>query len=189
MRLHQDRTEVVSIFFDPKTWVKKIAPENKLKKLVKGNLTLKKAALNFANGIAEADDISIKLNKKAITDVALKTVRDYQQREAKAAVDAGFDAGAGKDLAEEIVDDPKLLIQRVQNQVVFQVHTAIKTQYKGQRGRWLPSSAEEPRPEHQKNYGKEYVIGEGIDGVEPGDEWGCQCGVEILTDETQLELS
>lgn len=179
----------MSIVFDPKSWVKKVAPDRKIKKLLKSNLTLKKAALNFANGISEADDISIKLNKKQITSVALKTVNDYQQREAKAAVDAGFDNAAGKELGDEIVDDPKLLIQRVQNQVVFQVHTQIKTQYAGQRARWLPSSAEEPRPKHQKNYGKEYVIGEGIDGVEPGDEWGCQCGVEILTNETELDLS
>ena len=179
----------MSIFFDPKSFVEKVAPPEKLKKLVKGNLTLKKSALSFATGIAEADDISIKLDKKKITDVALKTVRDYQQREAKAVVDADFDSDAGKALASQIVDDPKLLVNRVQNQVIFQVHTEIKKQYGGQRARWLPSSAEEPRPEHQLNYGKEYIIGEGINGVEPGDEWGCQCGVEILTDETQLDLS
>lgn len=179
----------MSIIFDPKSWVKKIAPESKIKRLVKSNLTLKKAALSFASGISEADDISIKLNKKKISEVALKTVDEYQKREAKATAENDFDPQAGKELAAEIVKDPKQLIQRVQNQVVFQVHSAIKSQYAGKRARWLPSSAEEPRPEHQKNYGKYYIIGEGIDGVEPGDEWGCQCGMEIETDENQLELS
>jgi hypothetical protein len=98
----------------------------------------------------------------------------------------GSDAG---ELKDEIMADPKQLIQRVQNEVVFQIHEGIKTKYRGQKGRWLPSDAEDPRPEHQKNYGKVYTIGEGIDGVEPGDEYGCKCGVEIITDETELDLS
>lgn len=178
----------MSIIFDPNTFVKKIAPPAKIKKLLKGNLTVKKSALSFATGIAEADDIAVKLDKKAITDVALKTVRGYQERQAKAIVDAGFDRAAGTEVKDEILDDPKQLIQRVQNEVVFQVHEKIKDQYAGQKARWLPSDAEEPRPEHQLNYGKVYVIGEGINGVEPGDEPGCRCGVEILTNEDQLQL-
>lgn len=185
----------MSIIFDPKSFVEKVAPQTKLKRLVKGNLTLKKTALNFANGISEADDISIKLDKKKIADVALKTIRSYQEREARAIVAAAFDSDAGKELVAEIVDDPKLLINRVQNEVIFQVHNEIKSQYAGKRGRWLPSSAIEPRPLHAKFYGKEYIIGEGLPAgdngeiVEPGDEYGCQCGVEILTDDTTLDLS
>jgi hypothetical protein len=170
----------VSIVFDPAKLLKKIAPEKKVKRLLKGNLSLKKTALSFV------DDMDF-LNRKRVTDVALKTVRAYQERRAKAAADAGTKA-AGKELQAEILDDPKLLIQRVQNEVVFQVHQGIKEKYAGRRARWLPSSANEPRPEHQLNYGKEYEIGEGIDGVEPGDEYGCQCGVEILGSETKLDL-
>lgn len=178
----------MSIVFDPKSFVSKIAPERRIKKLLGKNISLKKSALSFASGIAEADDISVKLDKKAITSVALKTVKAYQMREAKAVADAGFDRSAGAEVRRELAADPKQLIQRVQSEVIFQVHEKIKEQYAGQRARWLPSDAQEPRPEHQLNYGKEYVIGEGIDGVEPGDEYGCQCGVEILTNETELEL-
>lgn len=178
----------MSIIFDPKTFAKKIAPERRIKKMLGKDLTLKRAALSFASGIKEAEDISVKLDRKKITDVALKTVGAYQMREAKAQADAGLDASAGEDIVKGIVKDPKLLIQRVQGEIIFQVHDKIKKQFKGKRARWLPSEAVEPRPEHQKNYGKEYVIGEGIDGVEPGDEYGCQCGVEILTDETELTL-
>lgn len=178
----------MSIVFDPKEFANKIAPPAKIKKMLKPDLTIKRTALSFANGLAEAEDISVKLNKKKLADVALKTVRAYQEREAKASVDAGFDRSAGAEEAAAIRKNPKQLIQRVQNELIFQVHSKIKKQYAGQRARWLPSDSEEPRPEHQLNYGKTYIIGEGIDGVEPGDEYGCNCGVEILTNETELEL-
>jgi len=170
----------MSIVFDPSKFVRKFAAGKKVKRLLKDNLSLKKTALSFV------DDLDF-INKKRVTDVALKTVKAYQERRAKAAAEAGTKA-AGKEVQGEILDDPRLLIQRVQNEVVFQAHQGIKDKYAGKRARWLPSSANEPRPEHQLNYGKTYVIGEGIDGVEPGDEYGCQCGVEILVSETKLNL-
>lgn len=134
-------------------------------------VTLKKSALTF---LSNNDDL---IDPKDIAKIALKTIKGYQKR-----IDDDPDQKA------EILDDPKQLIQRVQNAVIFQVHDEIKQSYGGEKARWLPSSADEPRPEHQINYGKVYIIGEGIGGVEPGDEYGCQCGVEILVDETQLEL-
>lgn len=178
----------MSIVFDPKSFAEKIAPERKIKKLLKKNLTLKKTALSFASGVQEAEDISVKLNKSKITDVALKTVRAYQEREAKETAESDFDKAAGEELAADLVKNPLQLIQRVQGEIIFQVHEKIKKQHAGKRAIWLPSDADEPRPEHQLNYGKEYEIGVGIDGVEPGDEYGCKCGVEILTDETELTL-
>lgn len=176
----------MSIFFDPKDMLKKIAPAAKVKNMVSSRMGLKRSALAFVDRAADKD-VGV-LDKKAVADVARRTVRGYQERIAKAVVQADFDRKAGKEVKEEILDDPKQLIQRVQNEIVFQVHDKIKTQYRGQRARWLPSDAEEPRPEHQANYGKEYIIGEGINGVEPGDEFGCRCGVEILVNETSLEL-
>lgn len=131
----------------------------------------------------------IPIDNGSLAKVARKTLNGYKERIAKAIVDNKFERSAGTEEKNAILDDPKQLIQRVQNEVVYQVHQGIKEKYSGQKARWLPSDAEEPRPEHQANYGKVYVIGEGIDGVEPGDEWGCKCGVEILTDETQLDLS
>lgn len=161
--------------------LRKIAPKAKIERMLKSGVTLKKTALNFIDSVDFID-------KKAVAEVALKTVKSYQQRVAKAVVDADFDKSAGAAIKSEILDDPKLLIQRVQNEVILQVHDKIKEKYAGERARWLPSDADEPRPEHQANYGKIYIIGEGIDGVEPGDEIGCKCGVEILVNETQLKL-
>lgn len=176
----------MSIKFLPEEMVKKIASPAKIKRMVSSKMSLKRTALSFVDRAADSD-VGV-LDKKAVASVVRKTISGYQERVAKATVDAGFEKEAGAEVQAAILSDPKQLIQRVQNEIVFQVHEKIKTQYAGQRARWLPSDAEEPRPEHQKNYGKEYVIGEGVDGVEPGDEWGCKCGVEILTNETQLSL-
>ena len=165
----------MSIIFDPRNMLKRIAPVRKVEKILSGRVTVKKTALSFLDDVEGID-------KGQVLDVALKTVKGYKERIKAAGEDAG-------DLKGEILDDPRQLIQRVQNEIVFQMHEGIKRNYGGQKARWLPSDADEPRPEHQLNYGKEYIIGEGIDGVEPGDEYGCKCGVEILTDETQLDLS
>ncbi len=160
----------MTIKFDPAQILKKIAPAKKVEKLLTSKLTLKKAALSFVS------DFDF-LDKKAIAKVALKAIKSY-----KARVEDDPDQKA------DIIDDPALLVQRVQNEVIYQVHNEIKDRYAGEFAVWLPSSALEPRPEHQLNYGQTYQIGVGIDGVEPGDEYGCQCGSEILVDDSSLDL-
>lgn len=171
----------MSIIFDPRSMLKKIASPRKIEKMISKKVTVKRAALGFLDDVEGID-------KSQVLDVALKTVNSYQQRIAKAQVDAGFEKEAGTVIKDQILDDPKLLIQRVQNDLIWQMHEGIKRNYAGQRARWLPSDADDPRPEHQLNYGKEYIIGEGIDGVEPGDEPGCKCGVEILDENGPLDL-
>lgn len=165
----------MSIIFDPRNMLKKIAPVKKVEKLLTGKVTVKKTALRFLDDVEGID-------KSQVLDVALKTIKGYKKR-IKAADDLS------DEVKGEILDDPKQLIQRVQNEIVFQMHEGIKRNYGGQRARWLPSDADEPRPEHQLNYGKEYTIGEGINGIEPGDEYGCKCGVEILNENGSLDLS
>lgn len=166
------------IVYDPKDMLKKIAPESKIKKLVSSRLTLKKTALNFVDAVDFID-------KKSVSKIALKTIDSYQKRVANEQVQAGFDSSAGKDLEKEILSDPKQLIQRVQNEVVFQVSNAIKENYDGENYEWLPSDAEEPDPEHQLNYGKIFTIG---DGEMPGERIGCRCGMRILVKQTKLNL-
>lgn len=171
----------LSIIYDPSKIIKKIAPEAKIKRLVSRNMGLKRSALSFVNDLDFID-------KKAVARVAMKTVKGYKERIANATIAAGFERSAGKAVKDEIIDSPKQLVQRVQNEVLFQVKEEIKTKYRGEMARWLPSDAEEPDPEHQLNYGKTYVVGEGINGEEPGDRYGCRCGVEILVNETELKL-
>lgn len=169
----------MAIIFDPKAMLKKLAPEAKIKRMISSGVTLKKAALSFVD-----TDL---IDKKSVADVALKTIRGYQERIAKAQAESG-EKSSGDPIEAEILADPKQLIQRVQNEMIFQIHQKIQETYAGETGVWLPSDADEPRPEHQLNYGKEYIIGQGIDGIEPGDEPGCMCGVEIKVKQTSLEL-
>lgn len=157
----------MSFKYDPAELLKKIAPERKIKKMLTKKLTLKKAALSFV------DDIDF-IDKKSVSRVALKTVKGYQSRVAEETA-----------TKSDLLDDPAQLIQRVQNEIIFQISGEIKDKYDGSQYVWLPSSADEPRPEHQLNYGLTFTIG---DGEMPGEDYGCQCGMEILTDDTQLNL-
>lgn len=157
----------MSIIYDPKSFAQKIMSDKKIKSLLKGNLSLKKAAFKLT------DKFDI-IDKKDVVDVALKTVSDYKQR-----------IKLDPTLKDEILDDPKQLIQRVQNNILFQVKETIKTTYEGEQYTWLPSDAEEPDPEHQLNYGKVFTVG---DGEMPGDRYGCRCGMEILVKESTLDL-
>ncbi len=106
--------------------------------------------------------------------IALKTIKGYRQR-----------VNEDPELKEEILSDPAQLVQRVQNEVVFQVADEIKSSYGGESYTWLPSDADEPDPEHQLNYGKIFQVG---DGEMPGDRYGCKCGMEIHVDESSLSL-
>jgi uncharacterized protein YneF (UPF0154 family) len=166
----------MSFVYDPTKIANKYASKKKVKKLLKKNLSLNRTALNFV------DQVDV-LSKKDITDVALKTIKSYKKR-----------IKEDPSITKELIADPRQLVQRIQNEVILQVHSEIKDKYAGKRARWLPSDADEPRPLHAKAYGKYYIIGEGLpvgeDGsnVEPGDEYGCRCGVEVITDETSLEL-
>lgn len=165
------------ITYDPKKMLQKVAPERKVKKLLTKDIDLKKTALSFLSDVDFID-------KKAVTSVALKTVRGYQERIAKEQAEAG-QKSAGADIEEAIKKNPALLINRVQNEVVFQISKEIRSAYEGEFYIWLPSDADEPDPEHQANYGKKFMIG---DGEMPGERIGCRCGMEILVKEDELKL-
>jgi len=155
------------IVYDPTKVLRKLAPETKIERALTGRLSLKKTALSFTSKFDILDD-------KAIAKVALKTIKAYKKR-----------AKGDPEIRAEIKADPAQLIQRVQNEVIFQVKEELKDRYSGEFYIWLPSDADEPDPEHQLNYGKKFQVG---DGEMPGDRIGCRCGMEILTDDTQLEL-
>lgn len=157
----------MSIKYEPSKILGKIASKKKVEKLVSKRLSLKRSALAFT----EAFDF---LDRKAIEKVALKTIKGYKQR-----------VKDDPDLKGELVADPRQLVQRVQNEVILQITDEIKERYAGEFYTWLPSDAEEADPEHQLNYGKKFQIGV---GEMPGERIGCRCGIEILVDETELDL-
>ena len=166
----------MAIVYDPKKMLKKIAPAKKVENMISKKVTLKKTALTFINKVDFLD-------KDAVAEVALKTVRGYQERIARAQAE-NLDRSAGEEIESDILDDPRQLIQRVENEVVTQISERIRTNYAGERYEWLPSDAE-PDPEHQLNYGRIFVIGE---GEQPGDRYGCRCGMRILTEDDELQL-
>lgn len=166
----------MSIIYDPKKILRKIAPDSKVEKLLSKKLTLKKAALSFI------DDIDF-IDKKNVADVAMKTIKAYKKRIKTERKEAS--ASDAADLKDEILDDPKMLINRVQNEIITQVADGIKDKYDGEFYEWLPSDADEPDPEHQLNYGETFQVGV---GEMPGDRYGCRCGMRILVAEDELAL-
>ena len=163
----------MSIIYDPSDFLKRSAPKKKIKKAMTKSASLKRAALAFVNAFTFVDS-------ESITRVALNTVASYKARLGK------LEGDALKAAKLAIIANPKLLIQRVQNEVLTQVSGEIKNKYAGEFYTWLPSSAGEADPEHQLNYGKKFQIGV---GEQPGDRYGCQCGMEILVNEEELNLT
>lgn len=119
------------------------------------------------------------LSKKKVEEVAIKVIRSY-----KDSVESDMEDGLTKSEAvDEALNGKKLMVQRVQDLATIEVAKQVKRHYRGERYEWLPSSANEPDPLHQLNYGKRFWIGK---GEMPGDRYGCQCGMRILIEEDVL---
>ncbi len=87
--------------------------------------------------------------------------------------------------AKDVLGEKNLMVSRVQNAIVQEVSQEIKDTYRGEAYIWLPSTAAVPDETHQQNYGLIFVIGK---GEQPGERFGCQCGMEILVKERTLAL-
>ena len=160
----------MSIIYEPEKLLEKIATDKRIKRMIDRNLDLNKTALAFTKAF---DFIS----STEVAKVAIKTIKDYEKR-----VKDPNNPATKKDIKK----NPKQLIQRVQNSLVFQISKSIKKNYRGKKYEWLPSNADDPDPTHQLRYGKIYTVGK---GEMPGERYGCKCGMRILTDEEELNLS
>lgn len=166
----------MAIVYDPKQMLRNVAPDAKIKRLTSRRLDFKRAALDFISDVPFID-------KSKVTELTLKTLKSYRERVALET--AADDKAAGSALEKQLAQSPMQLIQRVQNEVVWQFTQEIKSQYEGEKYEWLPSDASEPDPEHQLLYGTVRTVG---DGEMPGDRIGCRCGMRILVKETELKL-
>lgn len=164
----------MSIRYLPTELLKKIAPKKAIEKLVTNKLTLNRAALSM---VSKATVIS----KKNVETVALKVIKSYKA----SFKDEVADGASAAEATEEALNDRKLLTQRVQNNVIFQIKEEIADQYSGEYYEWLPSDAETPDALHQLNYGETFQIGV---GEMPGDRYGCRCGMNILVPDKKLSL-
>ncbi len=77
------------------------------------------------------------------------------------------------------------MVSRVKSAILNQVSKDIKEKYRGEAYIWLPSTATVPDEKHALNYGGIFQIGK---GEMPGERWGCQCGMQILVNDSKLEL-
>ncbi len=164
----------MAIKFLPSEFLDQVAPDKTVKKLVSSKLTLNRAALTMLSR-------SKVLSKKTLTTVAVKVIRQYKE-----AYSAEREEGASKSEAlDAALNEKKLMVSRVQNAVVNEVSTQIKEKYRGEYYEWIPSTASTPDPLHALNYGKTFQLGV---GEQPGDRYGCMCGMNIMVDEDELEL-
>lgn len=164
----------MAIRFLPSKLLKKVAPKKTVEKLVTQKLTLNRATVTMLTK-------SEVLTKPTLEKIALKVIKGY-----KKTYGDFRDEGASKAQAtEDALNGKKLMVARVQNAVVTEISNDVKKQYRGEFYEWLPSDANEPDPLHQLNYGKTFQIGV---GEMPGDRYGCRCGMNILVNESQLEL-
>lgn len=158
--------------FDPQTWLKRVFPKGIEKSgLLNDKLEIKKT---YLKALVRATAVS----QRKLTQEIYKTVDFYLEKEER------LKAQGVKAFKQEALNDQALLTERIKNFLVYSEVQAQKKAHKGRMYRWLPSSAEEPDPEHQLLYGKVFREGEGDkDGHMPGERWGCQCGIEWLDDE------
>ena len=83
---------------------------------------------------------------------------------------------------KQILNNYKQAENLVDNILVYNKVTELKKEYKQQKGVWLPSRSNNPRHSHMLYYGKIFNIEDGVDGngLLPGLEFGCMCGLQII---------
>lgn len=168
----------MAITYLPTDLLKKLAPKGKAAKIINDDLSINEKALRAL------DKLGI-LSKKKLDEIALKVARQYKDRYK----DERDDGQSVEDAQAAASNDNALLVQRIQDATIFEVAKEIKSQYRGEFYEWLPSDADVPDPIHQLNYGKIFQIGVGDpNGQDPGDRYGCKCGMRIIVDATELEL-
>lgn len=141
----------------------------------------KKSILNRKNDLKAQEVRAIitatTLSKRELKATTNKVIDFYEKKmqDLKKSGDRSF--------RKDALNGEKLLKNRIENLVLFNEVQNIKKDYKGSYYRWLPSSSENPDPEHQLLYGKIFKVGEGdADGNMPSERYGCKCGMEILTE-------
>ena len=164
----------MAITFLPNEYLQKAASEKVVKKLVTDDLTLSRAV---ASSLARTSILS----KNKIEKIALKVIKQYKKKY-KGELKDGASASAA---LEDTLNNRRLMVARVQDEIIYEVHQDIKQNYRGEWYEWLPSDAEIPDPLHQLKYGEKFRIGK---GEMPGDRYGCRCGMRILVKEETLLL-
>lgn len=166
--------------FYPDRFLKQVMPKSFYTQgLVSKNFSLQKGAISAINRARFATGRPI---DKTVYDVLLQYKAKYKD------LIAAEDFGKAQAF-EAAVGGENLLRQRIEQAVIFDKIQDLKAQHKGEFYRWMPSSAENPDPQHGLLYGKIFRVGEGDkEGNMPGERYGCQCGIEFLNEAEDLIL-
>lgn len=164
----------MSIKYEPKKILKKMASKKKVEELVTDKLTVNRAALNGVQSVGV-------LSKKQLEFVALNVIKKYREK-AEALTEEGLTKSEAR---EEVLENKKLLLQRVNMAILWETTQKIKELYAGEKYRWLESTSEEKNKKHKRKVGKIFTIGK---GEMPQDNYGCKCGMEILVDAKRLNI-
>lgn len=158
----------------PSKILKKVAKKKVVQSLVTEDLTLNKAAVKTLANMNL-------LTQAKVAEIAIRVINGYKKKYKELRKD-----GDDKPTAlSDALNDKKNMVREIENAALYEISNQIKSSYRGEFYIWLPSDAETPDPEHQLKYGKTFQIGV---GEIPGDRYGCHCGMQILVDETRLEL-
>ena len=157
--------------FDPADWLARVLPKNFEKSgLLSENLSIKQ---KYLKALVRATSLS----GKEITEEVYKMVDFYEKKEAE------LKAEGVRAYKQEALNGQALLKQRIKNMLVYTEVQEQRKAHKGQWYRWLPSNATTPDPEHALLYGKIFREGTGDKNNNmPGERYGCQCGIEWVTD-------
>jgi hypothetical protein len=165
--------------YEPSKLLKRLKLDERALDLMTPNMAINRSAIK---AIA---DMGI-LPRETAENVALKVIKEYRAKAAELRAEGATKAEA----IDEAANGGRKLAARVQSAVLHEQTQIIKRAYRGEFYEWLASTAETPREEHVANYGKIFQLGVGDDeGNDPGDLWGCQCGMRIITDDTPEEFN
>jgi len=165
------------MIFNPNNFLRLVFPKGFFKgKILNSDLELKQIVLQ---SVLKATSLS----KRKVEATAYKVIDNYEKKIQTLKKD-GVRAYKAQALNNEV-----LLKDRLENLVLWNEVQHLKEEHEGEFYRWLPSSAEEPDPEHQLLYGKIFKVGEGDkEGNMPAERYGCKCGMEILTEDEAKEM-
>src|SRR5690606_5978176 len=118
----------MAITYLPDRILAKSGPKKLLERLVTQDLTVNKTVLNI---LARSGFLS----KGQLEKLALKVIKTYKKKYRDE-----LEHGASKrEALAEAMNRSRLMVNRVQNAVVFEVSKEIKDQYRGEYYKWLPS--------------------------------------------------
>lgn len=169
----------MAIKYEPSKLIKKLKLDERAVDLMTSAGSINRSALKALSEFGV-------LPRETAENVALKVIKEYKAKAGELRAEGATKAEA----LEEATNGGRKLRARVQSAVLHEQTRVIQRAYRGEFYKWLPSTALNPRDEHIKNYGKTFQLGVGDDaGDDPGDLYGCQCGMELLVDDTPEEFN